>query len=234
MPAIGAGQLVAWGLAAVLVVVVGVRALGGSRDDGVPIRVDAAGPGAAAAKGGRGGGEAGPATLAAGGPASPGSGSGGPGSGGPDGGGLYVHVAGAVARPGLYRVPPGSRVAAAVDAAGGLARRADPAGVNLAALLQDGQQVLVPARGRAPAGGAGTGPGSAGAPAAGAPAEAKISLSSATVEQLDTLDGIGPTLAARIVEYRDAHGGFRSVDELREVDGIGDKRLASLRDAVRP
>ena len=84
--------------------------------------------------------------------------------------------------------------------------------------------------------GAATGAGAAGAAATGAaaPAGAKIHLSSATAEQLDEVDGIGPTLADRIVEYRDAHGGFRSLDELAEVDGIGEKRLATLREALQP
>jgi competence protein ComEA len=142
--------------------------------------------------------------------------------------------------PGLYRVPDGSRVAAAVEVAGGPSRRADLAGVNLAAPVQDGQQIVVPVRARgagasgpASAGSAPPGPAAPGSVAPGATG-AKVSLSTATVEQLDGLDGIGPTLAQRIIEYRDAHGGFRSVDELREVEGIGEKRFESLRDAVQP
>jgi competence protein ComEA len=100
--------------------------------------------------------------------------------------------------------------------------------VNLAMPLHDGQQIVVPRRG-VPVAGAGVPGGAAGS----VPAQ-PISLSSATVEQLDTLDGIGPTLAGRIVEYREAHGGFRSIDELRQVDGIGDKRFESLSKAVQP
>jgi competence protein ComEA len=154
--------------------------------------------------------------------------------------GIYVHVAGAVRRPGLLRLPPGSRVAAALDRAGGPQRRADLAGVNLAAKLEDGQQVIVPVRGAATAGGAAAGSGAAGSAATGAAAPPgsagvpKLSLGVATVEQLDQLDGIGPTLAQRIVEYRTEHGGFRSVDELREVEGIGEKRFATLRGALQP
>jgi competence protein ComEA len=144
-------------------------------------------------------------------------------------GGLYVHVAGAVRHPGLYRLPAGSRVDAAVERAGGPSRRGDADAVNLAAPLEDGQQVVVPVRGRAPPAAAAGGAGGDGGPPA-----APISLSSATAEQLDTLDGIGPKLAARIVAFRDEHGGFRSVEQLRDVEGIGEKRFAALRDAVRP
>jgi competence protein ComEA len=142
--------------------------------------------------------------------------------------GIYVHVAGAVRQPGLLRLPAGTRVATAVERAGGPGPRADLSGINLAAKLEDGQQVVVPARGAVPdaAGGA-----AAGEPAAGG---AKPSLGSATVEQLDQIDGIGPTLAQRIVEYRSQHGGFSSVGQLREVEGIGEKRLETLREALQP
>jgi competence protein ComEA len=143
---------------------------------------------------------------------------------------LYVHVAGAVRQPGLIRVPPDTRVASALERAGGPTARADLTLVNLAAKVQDGQQILVPVTGAATRAG-GTGAGTTGA---AAPPGAKINLSSATAEQLDEVDGIGPTLADRIVEYRDAHGGFRSLDELAEVDGIGEKRLATLREALQP
>ena len=139
--------------------------------------------------------------------------------------GLYVHVAGAVRRAGLVRVPRGSRAADAVARAGGPTRHADLALVNLAAPVEDGQQVIVPARGAAAAGGASLEPGSPGAP--------KLSLGSATPEQLDELDGIGPTLSERIVEYRTENGGFRSLEELREVEGIGEKRFESLREALQ-
>jgi competence protein ComEA len=136
---------------------------------------------------------------------------------------IYVHVAGAVRRPGLLRVASGARVAAALDRAGGPLPRADLTLVNLAAKLQDGQQVVVPVAAQ----------GGGGAAAAAVPA-AKVHLSTATAEELDEIDGIGPELAGRIVEYRDAHGGFRSLAELGEVDGIGEKRLATLRDALQP
>jgi competence protein ComEA len=154
---------------------------------------------------------------------------------------LWIHVAGAVRRPGLYRVRADARVGAAVDRAGGFTRRADLTRINFAATLRDGQQVIVPVRGAAPAPAAPaapTAPGGAAAPApapgAGAVPGAKISLSTATAAQLDGLDGIGPTLAQRIVAWRDAHGGFKSVDQLREVEGIGEKRFEALKAAVVP
>jgi competence protein ComEA len=154
-----------------------------------------------------------------------------------DSAGIYVHVAGAVRRPGLLRLAEGARVAVAVDRAGGPLRQADLAGVNLAAKLEDGQQVIVPRRGVTPgaAGSPGATVGTAeGAPPPGSAGAPKLSLGAVTVEQLDELDGIGPTLAQRIVEYRTEHGGFRSLGELREVEGIGEKRFASLREALQP
>jgi competence protein ComEA len=132
---------------------------------------------------------------------------------------LVVDVSGAVRRPGVYRLAAGARVLEAVRKAGPR-RRADLAGVNLAARLTDGEQVVVPVRGRAPvaSGDAGTTP----APAA------PVSLNSGTLAQLETLDGIGPALAQRIIDYRTAHGGFRSLAELDQVSGIGPARLAAL------
>ena len=135
-------------------------------------------------------------------------------------GDLYVHVAGAVERPGLYRFAPEARVARAVERAGGPTWRADLTGVNLAAALQDGQQVVVPSR--------------VAAARPSADASAPLSLGSATVEQLEELDGIGPTLAERIVEHRTAHGGFSSVEDLRGVEGIGEKRLEAVEEALTP
>jgi competence protein ComEA len=144
---------------------------------------------------------------------------------------LVVYVVGAVRRPGLYRVATGSRVADAVARAGGLAKRADPAGVNLAAPVADGEQLVVPARLSVPVAGAQGAPvdGVGGAAPAG-----PVQLSVATAEQLDTLPGIGPVTAEKIVEYRTAHGAFRSVDELDEVPGIGPSRVEQLRGLVVP
>jgi competence protein ComEA len=136
--------------------------------------------------------------------------------------GSVVHVAGAVRRPGVYRVPTGARINAAIAKAGGPSAEADLAAVNLAAILIDGQQVVVPSRATAAtAAASGAGP-------------TTISLSSATAEQLESLDGVGPTLAARILEWRRAHGGFASVDQLMEVPGIGEGRLAAIRERVTP
>jgi competence protein ComEA len=144
---------------------------------------------------------------------------------------LVVYVVGAVRRPGLYRVATGSRVADAVARAGGLTRRADPAGVNLAAPVADGEQLVVPARLRAAVAAAqGTPVDGAGGSAPAGP----VQLSVATAEQLDSLPGIGPVTAEKIVEYRTAHGAFQSVDELDEVPGIGPSRVEQLRGLVVP
>lgn len=139
---------------------------------------------------------------------------------------IVVDVAGAVRRPGLYRLRSGDRVADVVRRAGGATRRADLAAINLAAPAVDGSQILVPARAAAVA------PTSAGEPSSAAPAGAKVSLSSATVEQLDALPGIGPVTAQKIVDWRTAHGAFRSVEALDEVPGIGPARIAQLKDLV--
>ena len=144
---------------------------------------------------------------------------------------VVVHVVGRVRRPGVQRLPLGSRVSDAVAAAGGATRRADIGAVNLARLLVDGEQVRVPAPGEAPtptAGVGGVGPGAGSAAAATAP----VSLNSADLGALDTLPGVGPVLAQRIVDWRTTHGRFTSVDELTEVSGIGEKLLEQLRPLV--
>lgn len=142
---------------------------------------------------------------------------------------LYVHVSGAVVSPGLVTLPPGSRVVDAIGAAGGLAEGADAAGVNLARLVQDGEQLRVPAVGEAPApsedlsGGASVG-GAEGVP---------IDLNTATAAQLETLPRIGPALAQRILDWRAANGRFAAVTDLMEVAGIGQKVFEGLESRVR-
>jgi competence protein ComEA len=139
---------------------------------------------------------------------------------------VVVDVVGAVRRPGLYRLAQGSRIADAVARAGGAAAKADLAQVNLAAPLADGEQIVVPRRGPP---GAPTG----GATASGTPI-GPVQLSTATLEELDTLPGVGPATAQKILDYREKHGAFSSVDELDAVPGIGPKRLEQLRDVVVP
>jgi competence protein ComEA len=140
---------------------------------------------------------------------------------------VVVDVVGAVRRPGLYRLAQGSRIADALTRAGGATPKADLAQVNLAAPLADGEQILVPRRGTGGVA-AGAGPASPGAPAA------PVQLSTATLEQLDSLPGVGPVTAQKILDYREHHGAFQSVDELDAVPGIGPKRLEQLRELVVP
>jgi competence protein ComEA len=139
---------------------------------------------------------------------------------------LVVHVAGAVRQPGLYELKEGSRVSDAVARAGGATAKADTAAVNLAAPLADGIQVLIPSR---VAGAAG-----AGSSTAAGGAAPRVSLSSATVADLDALPGIGPVTAQKIVDHRSRHGGFSSVDDLDAIPGIGPARIEQLRDLVTP
>lgn len=149
------------------------------------------------------------------------------------GGQVVVDVSGKVRRPGIHRLPSGARVADALRVAGGARPGVDLDNLNRARVLMDGEQIIVGAPpGPAPAGGTGGG-GTGGGAGPTAPA-GPVSLNTATVDQLDTLPGVGPVLAQHIVDYRTQHGGFRSVDELREVNGIGDRRFADLRALVRP
>lgn len=142
---------------------------------------------------------------------------------------LVVAVAGKVRRPGLVHVPPGSRVADAVEAAGGVLPGVDLAGVNLARKVSDGEQVAV---GVPPAPDAGPAP-TTGGGEPGAGGSAPLDLNAATVEQLDALPGVGPVTAQRIVDWRTRNGRFATVDQLREVEGIGERRLGQLRGLVR-
>jgi competence protein ComEA len=136
---------------------------------------------------------------------------------------LVVDVAGAVRRPGLYRFADGQRVDDAIAAAGGPTARADLTAVNRAAPVADGEQIVVPERGTP----------RVGASAASTPGS-PVDLNSATVEQLDSLPGIGPTTAAKIVAYRQQHGAFHSLAQLDGVPGIGPSRLAQLEGLVVP
>ncbi|MFK0168104.1 helix-hairpin-helix domain-containing protein [Streptomyces sp. NPDC090306] len=191
---------------------------------------------------------AGAASTPAGTTAGEGAGAGTAAAAGSPGAEIVVDVGGKVRRPGVRRLPAGSRVADALRAAGGVRPGVGTDGLNRARFLVDGEQVLVgasaapgtvPVPGAVSAGGgggagavAGAVAGGAGVPGAG-PA-APVALNTATADQLDTLPGVGPVLAQHIVDYRTQHGGFRSVNELREVNGIGDRRFADLRDLVRP
>jgi competence protein ComEA len=141
---------------------------------------------------------------------------------------LVIDVAGAVRRPGLYRLPQGSRIADAVARAGGATGKAALDGVNLAAPLADGEQVIVPLRV------ASVGAAAAPAGTTGAPTSGPVSLSTATAEQLDALPGIGPVTAQKILDYRTKHGAFHSVDELDAISGIGPAKLDQLRALVVP
>ncbi|WP_435092473.1 helix-hairpin-helix domain-containing protein [Clavibacter michiganensis] len=144
---------------------------------------------------------------------------------------IYVHVVGAVVSPGLYPLSPGSRVVDALAAAHGFADGAATAGVNLARVLSDGEQLVVPRQGEAPAVPATSGaPGAAGGSAS---PSAPVDLNTATAEQLETLPRVGPSLAARIIAWRTAHGRFAHVADLGRVPGIGDRTLASLTPLVR-
>jgi competence protein ComEA len=140
---------------------------------------------------------------------------------------LVVHVVGAVRRPGLYRLPAGSRIADALDRAGGPTRRADTELVNLAAPVADGLQVVVPRKvpQSAVPGDVGDETGAAQGP---------VHLNTATLADLDALPGVGPVTAQKILDYREEHGAFSSVDELDAVPGIGPARMEQLRELAAP
>lgn len=133
---------------------------------------------------------------------------------------IYVHILGEVRRPGLYALRDGDRAVDAVAAAGGFTEAADAAGLNLARFVSDGEQIIVPAIGEAPAaGGAGGVPG-------------KVNLNTADAALLDTLPGVGPATAANIIAWREQNGRFASIEDLLDVGGIGQAKFESLRDLV--
>lgn len=145
---------------------------------------------------------------------------------------VFVHVVGEVKQPGLVELPEGARVSEALEAAGGASNNANLAGVNLARILIDGEQVVVPNSSE---------PGSTQSAGAASQSsttpmnpggESKVSLNSASAAELETLDGVGPALAERIISWREAHGGFQTVDDLTSVSGIGDKKFAAIKDQV--
>jgi competence protein ComEA len=143
------------------------------------------------------------------------------------GGSVTIDVAGAVKKPGVYRLSASQRVEDALARAGGPTRRADLSQLNRAAKLQDGRQILVPARPSKSA------PAAAAAASSPSVPDQPVNLNTATLEQLDTLDGVGPATAQKILDYRTEHGGFGAVEELDQIPGIGEKRLAALREHVR-
>jgi competence protein ComEA len=194
MPEMSRSQVVVYGAVVLALLLVGARAIRGEADTESSF---------AAETGGGGGG----ANLSVAG----------------SGGEVVVDVTGAVRRPGVYRMPVGSRVNDAVARAGGAAPRAELEAINLAAQLADGQQVVVP---EAVRGG--------GAASVGAAEDGPISLGTATVEQLEEIEGIGPVTAGDIIAFRDEHGGLSSVDQLDQVPGIGPATMESLRARLQP
>lgn len=142
----------------------------------------------------------------------------------------FVHVVGEVANPGVYELPAGSRLVDAVAAAGGFTLTADQADLNLAQVVTDGQQIVVATRGAAPV--AGSAPAGDGTASPGTGPTGPVNINSADLTGLQTLDGIGPSLAQRILAYRAAHGGFRSVNDLRNVTGIGPKKFAAIKSNI--
>jgi competence protein ComEA len=141
---------------------------------------------------------------------------------------LVVYVCGAVKVPGVVHVSAGARVGDALRLAGGPVARADLAAVNLAAKVSDGQQIVVPARGQAGARGVATAAGSSGATATVAP----VNINTATADELDALDGVGPSTAKKIIDYRTANGPFKTIDDIKNVPGIGDAKFAAMKTSI--
>ncbi|MFJ4961166.1 helix-hairpin-helix domain-containing protein [Streptomyces sp. NPDC088729] len=151
-----------------------------------------------------------------------------------DGQVVVVDVSGKVRRPGVHRLPHGARVADALRASGGVRAGTDLSGLNRARVLVDGEQIVVGLPLAPTLAGAGTGGVPTGGTAGRLGPATPLSLNGSTKEQLETLPGVGPVLAQHIIDHRTERGGFRSVDELRQVDGIGDRRFADLQPLVRP
>jgi competence protein ComEA len=146
---------------------------------------------------------------------------------------VVVYVCGAVRSPGVVRLPSTARVADALKVAGGATSSAELSAVNLAARLADGQQIIVPRRGESSAASvAAASAASGGAGSAAAGPAAPVNINTASLEELDALDGVGPATAQKIVDYRTANGGFKTVDEIKEVSGIGDVKFAAMKDSI--
>jgi len=215
-------QILAYAAVAVVVVAVGVRYVvlprtaGPPESQGIvlaPVTASPSGDGGAAPRGGLSAAAASPSAH-------------------PD---VVVYVCGAVRSPGVVRLPTGARVTDALEIAGGPTGKAELAAVNLAAPVTDGQQIVVPEKGGAgvvavaPATGTSGGVGASGGAAGPA---VLVNINTASLEELDGLDGVGPSTAQKIIDYRTEHGGFKTIDEIKEVPGIGDAKFAAMKDSI--
>lgn len=145
---------------------------------------------------------------------------------------VYVDVDGAVVRPGVYRLKDGARVSQAIDAAGGLTAEADVTGLNRASKITDGQKIYVPTVGEQQAAAAVGGADSAAVASGAGSSSGLVNINTASAAELQTLSGIGPSMAQSIIDERTQNGAFASVDDLMRVSGIGEKKLAKIKDCI--